>query len=137
MLCFSLLLFISNGVNAIENHSPPGISYQYDMPEGVSSEVFTIEKVNTIAPVINLVEVFKPEVKRGILCGLLFWPDGEKYIINNKIANPDNSLYVYNHLLYETSISNDCNQHVKPTNKHGVCGLETGYEQVSRLGLYV
>ena len=138
MLCFSLLLFISNGVNAIDrDHSPPGISCQYDMPEGVLVAIFTIEnhKIISAEPVINPVAIFKPEVKRGGLYALRLWRQDSKCVINNPSFS-DNSLYAFNHLLYETSISENCNQWTKSVNKHGTPGIETAFLQDSQLSLY-
>ena len=136
LLCFSLLLLVGNSVNAIDqDHSPP-IEMQYEMPEGVSIIVFNIEKSNAIESALTPVTILEIEIERGGLYALRLWRQDSKCIINNP-AFSDNSLYAYNHLLYETKVSNNCNQWTRSVNKHGLTGIETGYEQVSQLSLYV
>ena len=137
MLCFSLLLFVSNSVSAIDqDHSPPGIEMQYDIPDVVLAETFTAEKYefNAIEQVSNPVMIYKFEIKRGGLYALRIWYQDSKLIINNTSFS-DNSFYALNHLLYEPSISKNCNQWIKPVCKHGIVGIETGYEQVSNLSI--
>ena len=104
LLCFSLLLFVGNSVGAIDqDHSPPGIEMQYEMPEGVSVEIFTIEKYNSIKQAINPVTILKSEIKRRGLYALRLWRQDSECIINNAIITT--SLYAFNHLLYETKVS--------------------------------
>lgn len=136
MLCFSILLFIGNSVSAIDqDHSPPGIEMKYDMPEGVSIEIFTIKSFKSISvePVIVLSPIFKYKIKRGGLYAVRLWWQDSGLIINNVPIT--NSLYAFNHLLYETRSSKNCNQWTRSVNKRGVPGIETAYEQVSRLSL--
>lgn len=137
MLCFSLLLFVSNGVSAFEDNQPPGIEMQYDMPEGVSIDInFEESEAWIVGCKISLSIEKETEVKRGGLYALRLWRDDSELIINSPSFS-DNSLYAFNHLLYSATISKNFSQWTKSVNKHGIAGIETGYEQVSRLGLYV
>lgn len=135
MLCFSLLLFISNSVSAIDqDHSPPGIEMQYDIPDVVLAETFNVEKykLNTIERVSSPVMICKPKIKKGSLCDLKLWQEDLQCIFNNASFS-DNSLYVLNHLMYETSIPESYSQWTIPVNKHGMTGIETAFRQISRL----
>jgi hypothetical protein len=135
MLCFSLLLFVGNSVSAIDqDHSPPGIEMQYEMPEGVSVVVFNLES-NANESVLTSAMILKMEIKRGGLYTLRLWRQDSKCIINN--ATITNSPCAFNHILYDMRLTNDYNQCTIQVNKHGVPGIETGYEQVSQLSLYV
>lgn len=141
LLCFSLMIFIGHSVNAIEReNSPPGISVNYEME---SVPLFNIEIKNQE---VARVPIYQSKITEGDfaeVAKLRLWSGQSIYVITNKesiIDNNfrfgfDNSLYAYNHLLYETSISKNCNQWTKPVCKHGIAGIETGYEQVSNLFL--
>ena len=142
LLCFSLMIFIGHSVNAIQDHSPPGISINYEME---SVPILNIEiKIQEVAKV----PIYQSEITEGDfaeVAKLRLW-SGQLEIVNinkeSKIYNNfrfgfDNSLYAYNHLLYEAKVLLNCNQWTKQVCKHGIAGIETGYEQVSRLSLYV